>query len=115
MNTSSSSRATDRVRFLAHPLAPTSRPDAPIGIKAVVMTLMLSLVQHFDFSEREQDVLQLILLGRDNDLISQRLGIGVAATRWHVHAVFNKTETSSRKDLIDLGLRLSAHTERAQA
>ncbi|NVB39038.1 helix-turn-helix transcriptional regulator [Pseudenhygromyxa sp. WMMC2535] len=91
------------------------RRDAPVRLSTVITALMPGLVHTFEFSVIEQDVLQLVLMGRDSETIARRLGITARSARWHMHRVFTKTETESREALVHLALRLSDEGERAQA
>lgn len=84
------------------PAIPT---DAPVRVSAVLMTLMLGLLERHALGEREQDVLQLVLLGRDIDTIAHRLRISPTQVRWALNSVFVKTGARSRDELVRLALR----------
>lgn len=51
---------------------------------------------------REQEVLQLVLLGHTNKAIAQRLGISDYTARDHVSALLRKNEVKNRGQLLAL-------------
>lgn len=89
--------------------------DATVRVSTLITTLMAGLIESFDLSEREQDVLQLVLLGRDCATIAQRLGLSPVVAQWHLHAVFAMTGAESREQLVNLALRLGSEGPRCVA
>ena len=68
-----------------------------------VMNVPESITQYslrFKLSEREEDVLKLILDGKDNSNIASTLCISYNTVKVHVHHILKKTKCSNRKDLI---------------
>jgi DNA-binding CsgD family transcriptional regulator len=55
---------------------------------------------------REQDILERVLAGRNNDEIGNDLEISRATVKWHMHNVFAKTNTGNRENLLRLALQL---------
>jgi DNA-binding CsgD family transcriptional regulator len=55
---------------------------------------------------REQDILERVLAGRNNDEIGRDLEISRATVKWHMHNVFAKTNTGNRESLLRLALQL---------
>lgn len=100
-------------RFLApRPLAP--RPLAPknedsVRSNELLTRLVETLTRTFAFSPREQQVLDGVLFGHTAAAIAWRLGIRETSVHKHMHRIFAKTKTDSRKRLLDLALRLAAN------
>lgn len=59
-------------------------------------------------TEREKDVLQLILLGKSNKDIAQQLCISENTVKTHARNIFSKYEVASRTELISLILKNQA-------
>ena len=63
-------------------------------------------------TEREADVLALVLQGRSNSEIARQLNIRKATVKWHMHNIFTKTGSRTReallRDALQLGSRPSA-------
>ena len=51
-------------------------------------------------SEREQEVLELLVGGLTNGEIAEELVITVGTTKWHVHNIYQKLDVSSRAEAI---------------
>lgn len=51
-------------------------------------------------SEREGEVLRLVLLGEDNQNIASKMNIALGTVKRHVHNIFDKTDTHNRQELI---------------
>ena len=64
-------------------------------------------VEAFSLSKREADVLRLIVEGRSNSEISERLGVSVSTVKKHVYSIFNKAGVYSRTQLLSLVYGLS--------
>ncbi|MDO4842288.1 MAG: helix-turn-helix transcriptional regulator [Phoenicibacter congonensis] len=76
-------------------------PVKASGVK--VMNVPESITQYslrFKLSDREEDVLKLILDGKDNSNIASTLCISYNTVKVHVHHILKKTKCSNRKDLI---------------
>ena len=58
-------------------------------------------------SARDQNVLYHYLFGRSAEATGQRLGIRDTTVHKHLHRIFTKTQTESRRELLELGLQLA--------
>jgi DNA-binding CsgD family transcriptional regulator len=59
-------------------------------------------------TEREADILALVLQGRNNSEIAKQLGIRKATVKWHMHNLFTKTGTATREALLRDALQLGS-------
>lgn len=64
------------------------------------------LARRHKLTLREQDILERVLAGRNNDEIGVDLEISRATVKWHMHNVFAKSNTSNRESLLRLALQL---------
>lgn len=64
-----------------------------------------------ELTERENEILQQILLGKSNQEISESLHIAVGTVKTHVHSIFSKLEVSRRSQLM---MRFSNYREPKQ-
>lgn len=64
------------------------------------------LARRHKLTLREQDILERVLAGRNNDEIGVDLEISRATVKWHMHNVFAKTNTGNRESLLRLALQL---------
>ena len=51
-----------------------------------------------DLSERERAVLELVMHGLGNKTIADRLGVTVAAVKWHLQHIYEKLHVHSRTE-----------------
>jgi DNA-binding NarL/FixJ family response regulator len=51
-------------------------------------------------TEREEEVLRLVVIGSNNKMIGRRLGIAVATVKSHLNSAFDKLQVSSRTQAI---------------
>jgi len=51
-----------------------------------------------DLSDREREVLELVMHGSGNKLIAERLGVTVAAVKWHLQHIYEKLHVHSRTE-----------------
>lgn len=56
----------------------------------------------FSLSKREADVLRLVVEGRSNSDIGERLDVSVSTVKKHVYNIFNKAGVYSRTQLLSL-------------
>lgn len=56
--------------------------------------------QHYHLTERETEILRLILDGKSNQEISEELYITVGTVKAHIHSIFGKLEISRRSQLM---------------
>ena len=55
---------------------------------------------HFEITDRELEVLQLVCQGKNNTQIAQELYISLNTVKKHINSLFRKTESTSRAELI---------------
>ncbi|HTG41374.1 MAG TPA: LuxR C-terminal-related transcriptional regulator, partial [Methylomirabilota bacterium] len=60
---------------------------------------------HVRLSERELDVVRLVVDGRSNDEIAARLGIGAKTVESHLRRLFERLDIASRTELATRALR----------
>lgn len=71
------------------------------------------LTQKAKLTEREADVLALVLQGRSNGEIASALDIRKATVKWHMHNLYLKTATATREQLLREALQLGSVAPRA--
>lgn len=59
-----------------------------------------SIIEKYSLTERELDVLELLLNGSSNKDIAVELGLGLATVKTHLHHIFQKISVFSRSELI---------------
>jgi DNA-binding CsgD family transcriptional regulator len=69
------------------------------------------LARRHKLTNREQDILELVLEGRANEHIGRTLEISRATVKWHMHNVFAKTNSGNRESLLRLALQLGGNGE----
>ena len=79
------------------------RPPAQGGSKQqeqqIVENLNVFATRH-KLSQREREVLYLILLGKDNQNIAFEMSLALSTVKVHVHNILKKTGDASRQELI---------------
>ena len=90
------------IRESAHRLAlrferPPQREDVPI--EHHIEELLPVYCRRYGLSEREGEVLHLILLGRDNQNIANELTLALGTIKAHVHNILKKTNQENRENL----------------
>ncbi|KIG19339.1 hypothetical protein DB30_03895 [Enhygromyxa salina] len=64
------------------------------------------LARRHKLTAREQEILERVLAGRNNEEISKDLEISRATVKWHMHNIFAKSNTGNRESLLRLALQL---------
>ncbi len=54
----------------------------------------------YQLTTRELDTLELVISGASNKAIASHLSLGLATVKTHLHHIFQKTEVSSRSELV---------------
>jgi DNA-binding CsgD family transcriptional regulator len=67
------------------------------------------LARRHKLTAREQEILERVLAGRNNEEISKDLAISRATVKWHMHNIFAKTNTGNRESLLRLALQLGGN------
>ena len=79
------------------------RPPAQGGSKQqeqqIIENLNVFATRH-KLSQREREVLYLILLGKDNQNIASEMSLALSTVKVHVHNILKKTGDASRQELI---------------
>jgi ATP/maltotriose-dependent transcriptional regulator MalT len=76
--------------------------DGPARLRGAVQRL----ARRHKLTSREQDILQLVLGGRNNEDISKDLEISRATVKWHMHNIFAKVGVMTREALLWTALQL---------
>ena len=84
---------TLRVRYVEPPPHVTTQRDA------FVFQSIASYSTSNGLSRREEEVLRLVLDGKDNRTIAEELYISVSTVKVHVHNILHKTSMGNRKQL----------------
>ena len=87
----------------------------PSDFKAVPPSAMAAIEQRTerllaDLTDRERDVLALLVEGCTNRIIAERLGVTANTVKKHVDHIFQKLEVSSRAGAVAVALRAGAGT-----
>jgi NarL family two-component system response regulator LiaR len=77
---------------------------APEAAEALIHAARKKPVVGFDLTEREQDVLALLVKGLSNREISNQLSIGVATVKFHLTNIFTKLGAKSRVEAVTIAL-----------
>ena len=70
------------------------------------------LATHARLTERERDIVTLVLQGQQNGDISHELEISKATVKWHMHNIFTKTGAATREALLREALQLGGVARR---
>ncbi len=57
-----------------------------------------AIAQVEDLSDREREVLELVMHGHGNKAIADRLGVTIAAIKWHLQHIYEKLHVHSRTE-----------------
>lgn len=65
-------------------------------------TAFLHFVNHYQLTSREQDILRVLLMDRNNQEISDALYISIGTVKTHVHNIFQKVNVTKRSQLLKI-------------
>jgi two-component system, NarL family, response regulator LiaR len=88
----------------AHRGRPTLAPEAAQALIHVA-THAGDLVPGHDLTERERDVLQLMVKGLDNNEIAESLIVSRSTVKFHVSNILSKLQATSRTEAVALALQ----------
>ncbi len=86
----------------AHAGRPTLAPEA---VQALVRAGQPSFKMGDDLTDREREVLALLVQGQSNAQIAERLVVSVAAAKYHVGSILSKLGASNRTEAAALALQ----------
>ena len=66
------------------------------------------LARRHKLTSREQDILERVLAGRNNEDIGGDLEISRATVKWHMHNIYAKTGAENREGLLRLAMESRA-------
>jgi NarL family two-component system response regulator LiaR len=78
---------------------------SPEAAKALVQATRPARQPLYDLTEREKEVLNLVVQGHSNQQIAQALVISVATVKAHVSSILSKLEVSSRAEAIAYAIK----------
>lgn len=78
---------------------------SPEAAKVLIQTTRPAKQQIFDLTEREQEVLNLVVQGQSNQNIAELLFISLATVKAHISNILSKLQVSSRSEAIAFAIR----------
>ncbi|MBN2469592.1 MAG: response regulator transcription factor [Anaerolineae bacterium] len=78
---------------------------SPEAAQALIQTTTRRSTPHYDFTAREQQVLELMVTGRTNAEIAAQLAISESTVKYHVSGILNRLGVTRRAEAIALALR----------
>jgi len=99
-------------------LSKSSRADALLETLQRALLGRESAVRHEErvdrLSERQHEVLGLLVAGKSNKLICRELDVSEATVKTHLQAIFRKLDVNSRTQAVVAAVRLGLHTPAQQ-
>jgi NarL family two-component system response regulator LiaR len=89
----------------AHAGRPTLAPEATQALIQASRVASAPPRPGFDLTEREREVLALMVEGLTNPEIGERLVISRSTVKFHVSGILSKLEASSRTEAVALALQ----------
>ena len=72
-------------------------------MQASISALRIGAIAHFDLTAMQAEILFLAMQGKTRTACQAKLGVGDAAMKKHLQAIFLATQTASWNDLKHLG------------
>jgi NarL family two-component system response regulator LiaR len=98
----SADELADAIRA-AHSGEPTLSPEAAQVL--IQATRQPARKPGFDLTEREREVLALMVEGMNNKQIAEELVVSVSTTKFHVSSILSKLNAASRTEAVSLALK----------
>jgi DNA-binding CsgD family transcriptional regulator len=89
-------------RIVPSPQSAMGLSESPGGLfdERIIVEASRLLAERFGLSIREREIAALVLAGKPNTAIAERLYISVFTVKNHIHSVFRKTGAENRIDLM---------------
>jgi NarL family two-component system response regulator LiaR len=78
---------------------------APAAYETLVKSASKAPIATYNLTERERDVLALMVKGQTNRQIAQRLSVSLSTTKFHVSSILAKLSVSSRTEAVALAMQ----------
>ena len=78
---------------------------SPEATRALIQATRPTKEPSFDLTEREREVLNLVVQGQSNQQIADNLVIGLATVKAHISSILSKLQVSSRSEAIAFAIK----------
>ncbi len=78
---------------------------APEAAKALIQATRTMKQPSYDLTEREREVLNLVVQGQSNQQIAEAMTISVATVKAHISSILSKLQVSSRAEAIAFAIK----------